>query len=1004
MRLLSLGLSCLLASASFSTWSAERVPARDFKLDTITNSTQAGASVMQSKSAFSQTFKLKSQDHFQAIKQRQDTKGNTHTRYQQSYMGVPVWGESLVLHKKPSGRLSATGYIVQGIEGSRVQSQIESQAAMTPQAAIDLALSKNQHTSNEWKIKNSQADLVVYLFNKIPKLAYKIDYLVYPKSVNSKPSRPHILMDAINGKVFKQWEGLAHIETGTGPGGNEKTGLYEYGTDFDFLDVTENAGTCTLENVNVKTINLNHATTGTDAHSYECPRNTVKSINGAYSPLNDAHFFGNIVFNMFQDWLGIAPLSFQLVMQVHYDVNFENAFWDGTTMTFGDGGDNLYPLVDINVSAHEVSHGFTEQNSDLVYENQSGGINEAFSDIAGEAAEYYLKGSVDWRVGSDIVKGEGATRYFIDPTQDGYSIGHADDYYEGMDVHHSSGVFNKAFYLIANSQDWTLRSAFTIFAHANMNYWTSNTNFLDGACDVINATNDLNLNYMQVHNAFMQVGINCSDLPFIDSDNDRMDDNWETLNGLDPTNPEDAQQDFDVDGLTNLDEYLLGTLANNPDSDNDSLGDFEEVNTYGTSPVLEDSDEDLMPDGFEVEHGLNPLNPNDGLVDSDNDGYNNTEEFKYGTNIFDNISYPTLVEITFESGDVPNDWFQPEYATTNWYVTGLTAAEGSNSLASQAIGNDQAAIIAFTNEFAEGRLSFSAKVSSEAGWDYLIITLNDTTVFALTGEIPWNEFSIPVPEGLNTIQFIYAKDEIYSEGEDKAWVDNIAFSPLDSDNDGMPNYWENINNLNPNNPSDADQDPDNDNLTNYQEFKLRTDILSTDSDNDGMPDYWEFIHGLNPALNSDAYQDLDADGLNNLQEFQSGTLPNNTDTDQDGMSDSWEVRNNLSATSNDANLDADNDGLSNLQEHELGTNPTNKDSDYDGINDGEEVNGRGTSPINADSDNDGVDDGEDHFPVDPEKQRQESKKGSAMGIGSNQPIFILCLSIVLLSFRVSRNS
>ena len=76
--------------------------------------------------------------------------------------------------------------------------------------------------------------------------------------------------------------------------------------------------------------------------------------------------------------------------QVHYSNSFENAFWNGQQMTFGDGRNRFYPLVSLDVTAHEVSHGFTEQNSGLVYRNQSGGMNEAFSDMAGEAAEYYF--------------------------------------------------------------------------------------------------------------------------------------------------------------------------------------------------------------------------------------------------------------------------------------------------------------------------------------------------------------------------------------------------------------------------------------------------------------------------------------------------------------------------------------------------------------------------------------------------------------------------------------
>ncbi|MFM9635003.1 M4 family metallopeptidase, partial [Streptomyces galilaeus] len=82
----------------------------------------------------------------------------------------------------------------------------------------------------------------------------------------------------------------------------------------------------------------------------------------------------------------------QLLMRVHYGENWDNATWNGEAMTFGDGSDLYHPLVSLDIVSHEVSHGFTSQNSDLFYYDQSGGINESFSDMAGEAAEYFLHG------------------------------------------------------------------------------------------------------------------------------------------------------------------------------------------------------------------------------------------------------------------------------------------------------------------------------------------------------------------------------------------------------------------------------------------------------------------------------------------------------------------------------------------------------------------------------------------------------------------------------------
>ncbi len=95
---------------------------------------------------------------------------------------------------------------------------------------------------------------------------------------------------------------------------------------------------------------------------------------------------------MYPAYTGYNALTFQLVMRTHYSASYENAFWDGATMSFGDGASTFYPLVNADVSGHEVSHGFTEQHSNLTYSGQSGGMNEAFSDMGGEATEYLLEG------------------------------------------------------------------------------------------------------------------------------------------------------------------------------------------------------------------------------------------------------------------------------------------------------------------------------------------------------------------------------------------------------------------------------------------------------------------------------------------------------------------------------------------------------------------------------------------------------------------------------------
>jgi pseudolysin/vibriolysin len=178
-------------------------------------------------------------------------------------------------------------------------------------------------------------------------------------------------------------------------------------------------------------------------------------------------------------------------------------------MSFGDGATTFHPLVSLDVSAHEVSHGVTEQNSGLVYSGQSGGMNEAFSDMAGEAAENFMHGSNDWMVGAEIFKANGALRYMDSPTNDGSSIDHASDMTSNMDVHYSSGVYNHAFYNLATTNGWTVQSAFGVMLRANQLYWTSGSSFNAGACGVESAASDLGLSAADVTAAFADVGVAC---------------------------------------------------------------------------------------------------------------------------------------------------------------------------------------------------------------------------------------------------------------------------------------------------------------------------------------------------------------------------------------------------------------------------------------------------------------------------------------------------------------
>merc|ERR1719204_117939 len=127
--------------------------------------------------------------------------------------------------------------------------------------------------------------------------------------------------------------------------------------------------------------------------------------------------------------------------------------------------------------------------------------------MAGATAEFFYFGTTEFEMGNKIRKQSGAMRYMCDPERDGRSIGHVADYRDGMDVHHSSGVFNKVFCLLSNKPDWDPRKAFHVFLVANRVYWDRNTNFVEGANDAIQSSVDLGYGSDDICGAFSQVGI-----------------------------------------------------------------------------------------------------------------------------------------------------------------------------------------------------------------------------------------------------------------------------------------------------------------------------------------------------------------------------------------------------------------------------------------------------------------------------------------------------------------
>jgi pseudolysin len=486
---------------------------------------------------------------FSKISESVDANQTTHIRIQQTYSGYKVWGGDAVIHTRtPHANFNAllaaknnsdkmNGIIYQGLAADLANTPSSIfKPAQAEQAFQHTAQSYAQNSGNKNPLTRPQKELLVYIDNNsIAHWAYLVSFVVMP--AHATPVKPTYVVDAVTFKIYEKWNDMKTLDdvAAGGFGGNPKMGKLIYDPldgHLPALSMERNGSDnmCYVENDDVIVLDRRY----NDALvQFACPVENndhneywdgeQDAINGGYSPANDALYAGKVIKAMYKKWFNLPVLldedgkPAQLVMRVHDDE--ENAYWDDGAMTFGDGYETFYPLVSLGVGAHEISHGFTDQHSHLNYTQQSGGLNESFSDMAAQAAEFYSSGASSWQIGAEILKAStGSLRYMDEPTKDcagatpGFdcSISNINDYYSGIDVHYSSGVFNKLFYLLATSSDWDTRKAFAVMVQANLNYWTSHTSFTHAACGVLSAAKDLHYDQQPIKIAAKKVGIDTS--------------------------------------------------------------------------------------------------------------------------------------------------------------------------------------------------------------------------------------------------------------------------------------------------------------------------------------------------------------------------------------------------------------------------------------------------------------------------------------------------------------
>ncbi|MEU0335492.1 M4 family metallopeptidase [Streptomyces sp. NPDC006193] len=461
-----------------------------------------------------------------------DVDGTLHTRYERTYAGLPVLGGDLIVHTARSGR-------TEGV--TRATSATVEVASLKPRISADKAEKQAVSAARTLGSAKTAADgarKVIWAGSGKPVLAYET--VVGGFQDDGTPNRLHVITDAATGKKLYEYQG---IENATGTGKSLYSGTVSLtttlsGSTYQLYDTTRGGH---------KTYNLAHKTSGTgtlftDADNVwgtgaasSSGTDQTAAVDAAYGAQETWDFYKS-TFNR----SGIKNNGVGAYSRVHYGNSYVNAFWDDSCfcMTYGDGSGNVNPLTSLDVAGHEMSHGVTSNTAGLNYSGESGGLNEATSDIFGTGVEFFANNSNDvgdYLIGEEIdINGDGSPlRYMDKPSKDGGSADYWSSSVGGKDVHYSSGVANHFFYLLAegsgsktingvtyNSPTYNgsavtgigRAKALQIWYKALTTYMTSTTNYKAARTATLNAASALygstSAEYKAVAAAWSAVNVN----------------------------------------------------------------------------------------------------------------------------------------------------------------------------------------------------------------------------------------------------------------------------------------------------------------------------------------------------------------------------------------------------------------------------------------------------------------------------------------------------------------
>ncbi|MGW1064441.1 M4 family metallopeptidase [Streptomyces aureus] len=389
-----------------------------------------------------------------------DKDGTQHVRYDRTYRQLPVLGGDFVVHLTPDGTYRGADRATRkGISLSSVTPELSGSKA----AGLAVAALRAANPGETLKRVTARPRLVVDALHGTPRLAWRTDAVAQDSLGN--PVARTVLTDARTGARIDAWDS---VETVTGDGSSLYSGTValettQSGSSYQLKDPTR-GNTYTGDAANKTDLCIfgicfsrAPATLFTDTDNHwgtgASGDRSSAAVDAQYGTNETWDYYKNV-----HGRTGIAGDGKGSYNRVHYGKNYNNAFWDDTCfcMTYGDGdGSTFGPLVALDVAGHEMSHGVTSKTAGLTYSGESGGLNEATSDIFGTMVEWYAGNASDpgdYLIGEEIVRpgfGKPALRFMDKPSKDGNSADCWSSSVGNLDVHYSSGVANHFAYLLS---------------------------------------------------------------------------------------------------------------------------------------------------------------------------------------------------------------------------------------------------------------------------------------------------------------------------------------------------------------------------------------------------------------------------------------------------------------------------------------------------------------------------------------------------------------------------